>query len=160
MSMKFLNDYWTRPSGSITKALMSKIWPIMAILHYRKYIFNSFWPRVDFQAKKIFLIQFSIFILDILLKLWFVTKIFFYPIFRGSSLTFILSDLVGGVDPNAFYRYRGSLTTPECNEVVRWTVFKDTIKINKRFVSTFWCFWSDYQIFCQDFQEKLFFYWP
>ena len=45
------------------------------------------------------------------------------------------SDLVGDVDTNAFYRYMGSLTTPTCNESVRWTVFADTIKINARYVS-------------------------
>merc|ERR1712083_755731 len=39
--------------------------------------------------------------------------------------------LVGSIDTDAFYRYQGSLTTPSCNEVVRWTVFKDTLKINR-----------------------------
>jgi len=44
---------------------------------------------------------------------------------------FSLGDLVGSIDTDAFYRYQGSLTTPSCNEVVRWTVFKDTLKINR-----------------------------
>ena len=32
---------------------------------------------------------------------------------------------------NAFYRYKGSLTTPNCNEIVMWTVFKEKIEIDK-----------------------------
>jgi len=43
---------------------------------------------------------------------------------------FNLADL-GLTDFDDYYRYSGSLTTPPCNEVVQWTVVKDTIKINK-----------------------------
>ena len=43
--------------------------------------------------------------------------------------TFNLADL-GLTNFDDYYRYSGSLTTPPCNEVVQWTVVKDTIKIN------------------------------
>ena len=34
-------------------------------------------------------------------------------------------------DKSKFYRYNGSLTTPTCNEVVTWTVFKDYVEISQ-----------------------------
>ena len=34
-------------------------------------------------------------------------------------------------DTNAFYRYIGSLTTPPCNQIVMWTIFKDPIEISQ-----------------------------
>ncbi|KAK9872128.1 hypothetical protein WA026_016180 [Henosepilachna vigintioctopunctata] len=40
-------------------------------------------------------------------------------------------------DVKNFYRYFGSLTTPNCNDVVVWTIFTDLSKINKRQVDKF-----------------------
>lgn len=45
-----------------------------------------------------------------------------------------IDDLLGNVDRTAYYRYNGSLTTPNCNEAVVWTVFKESVKVDKNLV--------------------------
>ncbi|KAM6897006.1 carbonic anhydrase 4-like [Xenentodon cancila] len=42
-----------------------------------------------------------------------------------------LEKLIGHVDLTKFYRYMGSLTTPNCTESVVWTVFHEPIQVKK-----------------------------
>lgn len=44
--------------------------------------------------------------------------------------TFSLSSLLGNIDTDRFYMYRGSLTTPPCSEAVRWVLFPDTLPLS------------------------------
>lgn len=46
-----------------------------------------------------------------------------------------MDDLLPGVDRTKYYRYFGSLTTPNCIEGVVWTIFKDPIKVSRDLVS-------------------------
>ncbi|XP_061613071.1 carbonic anhydrase 4-like [Phyllopteryx taeniolatus] len=48
-----------------------------------------------------------------------------------------LNDLLVGVDRTQYYRYLGSLTTPNCYEAVVWTVFKDSIKVSADLIDKF-----------------------
>ena len=41
-----------------------------------------------------------------------------------------LKDLLPA-DTNAFYRYIGSLSTPPCNEIIMWTIFKEPVEISQ-----------------------------
>merc|ERR1740124_978334 len=40
-------------------------------------------------------------------------------------------------DVNEFWRYQGSLTTPTCDEIVIWTVFKNKVTLSKRQIEKF-----------------------
>uniref|UniRef100_A0A8C6UQH5 Alpha-carbonic anhydrase domain-containing protein n=1 Tax=Neogobius melanostomus TaxID=47308 RepID=A0A8C6UQH5_9GOBI len=48
-----------------------------------------------------------------------------------------MTDLIGDVDLTKFYRYKGSLTTPMCNEVVIWTVFVEPIHVHADLLQLF-----------------------
>uniref|UniRef100_A0A673Z874 Carbonic anhydrase n=1 Tax=Salmo trutta TaxID=8032 RepID=A0A673Z874_SALTR len=45
--------------------------------------------------------------------------------------------LLEGVDRTKYYRYLGSLTTPNCSEAVVWTVFKDPIRVSQDLIDLF-----------------------
>ncbi|XP_078394199.1 carbonic anhydrase 4-like, partial [Cetorhinus maximus] len=51
--------------------------------------------------------------------------------------TVSLMDLINTVNHTKYYRYNGSLTTPECNEVVVWTIFEEPIRLNASLVERF-----------------------
>ncbi|XP_052427549.1 carbonic anhydrase 4 isoform X4 [Carassius gibelio] len=48
-----------------------------------------------------------------------------------------MDDLLSGVDRTKYYRYLGSLTTPNCDEGVIWTIFKDPIKVSQDLIDLF-----------------------
>ncbi|XP_069827875.1 carbonic anhydrase 4 [Dendropsophus ebraccatus] len=49
-----------------------------------------------------------------------------------------LQDLIPKENLTLFYRYQGSLTTPPCDETVTWTVFAQTIKMDKTQIGAFY----------------------
>lgn len=55
---------------------------------------------------------------------------------EASITPFPLKDLLP-TNMNDFYRYKGSLTTPTCNEVVTWTVFSNPIGISSTQMAKF-----------------------
>ncbi|XP_015249735.1 PREDICTED: carbonic anhydrase 4-like [Cyprinodon variegatus] len=48
-----------------------------------------------------------------------------------------IDDLIGDVDRSKYYRYNGSLTTPNCSEIVVWTVFHEPILVHKDLLNHF-----------------------
>uniref|UniRef100_A0A3B4CY26 Alpha-carbonic anhydrase domain-containing protein n=1 Tax=Pygocentrus nattereri TaxID=42514 RepID=A0A3B4CY26_PYGNA len=48
-----------------------------------------------------------------------------------------MDSLLKGVNRSRYYRYLGSLTIPNCNEAVVWTVFKDPIQVSSDLVDLF-----------------------
>ncbi|XP_067225189.1 carbonic anhydrase 4-like [Chanodichthys erythropterus] len=48
-----------------------------------------------------------------------------------------MDDLLPGVDRTKYYRYIGSLTTPNCTEGVVWTIFKDSFKVSQDLIDLF-----------------------
>lgn len=51
--------------------------------------------------------------------------------------TFALHTLLGNLDTDAFYTYRGSLTTPPCSEAVTWVLFADTLPVTRAQMNKF-----------------------
>ena len=46
-----------------------------------------------------------------------------------------LNAIVSGALSEGYYNYRGSLTTPTCNEAVTWNVFKANLTVTQAEVS-------------------------
>ncbi|KAK7938307.1 hypothetical protein WMY93_001633 [Mugilogobius chulae] len=53
------------------------------------------------------------------------------------SVSVSVDDLVPANNLKSFYRYLGSLTTPNCEEAVVWTVFKQPVKVSKDLIDLF-----------------------
>ncbi|KAF4111738.1 hypothetical protein G5714_008769 [Onychostoma macrolepis] len=53
------------------------------------------------------------------------------------TLTSYLAQIASAVDRTKYYRYLGSLTTPNCDEGVIWTIFKDPVKVSQDLIDLF-----------------------
>jgi len=45
-------------------------------------------------------------------------------------------------NPETFYRYEGSLTTPGCNEIVTWSVFRDPVTVSEAQLDSLRSLWD------------------
>ena len=50
--------------------------------------------------------------------------------------TLVLQDFLDEIEDSAYFYYKGSLTTPECNEVVSWIVMEEPIFISSTQLAT------------------------
>ena len=73
---------------------------------------------------------------------------------KSYTKLFPLQDLLPE-DTTRFYRYNGSLTTPGCNEIVVWTVFKDPIPISKGQLARFRNLAKDHSGMIDNFRPTL-----
>ena len=85
--------------------------------------------------------------LNSILNIIYEFQIFFFIVQRvGKQIDFVgnetkgeinLSPILAHMRSSQYFTYNGSLTTPECKEIVVWTVFKDPIPIAKDQVGNF-----------------------
>eukprot|EP00091_Calanus_sinicus_P025574 TRINITY_DN9813_c0_g1_i1.p1 TRINITY_DN9813_c0_g1~~TRINITY_DN9813_c0_g1_i1.p1 ORF type:complete len:102 (-),score=18.85 TRINITY_DN9813_c0_g1_i1:116-421(-) len=53
------------------------------------------------------------------------------------SKTFNVASLISPAISGPYFSYAGSLTTPGCNEVVIWIIFKNTLKVSSKQMAQF-----------------------
>ncbi|XP_055850265.1 carbonic anhydrase 12-like [Episyrphus balteatus] len=49
-----------------------------------------------------------------------------------------MESFVPDLNPNEYFTYRGSLTTPPCSEAIIWFVFSDILPISYQDLRKFW----------------------